>query len=48
MPLETNNISHYYLFDKDLRVSKVFILEEGDTDAINTYLAFAAKRLGTP
>ena len=37
--------SFYYLLDKGLRVSNVFIPEEGDTAAVAAYLRFVAKRL---
>jgi len=42
---DTLNIPYFYLLDKDLRVSNVFIPEEGDTAAVADYLRFAAKRL---
>jgi len=45
LPPDTLNIPYFYLLDKDLRVSNVFIPEEGDTAAVADYLRFAAKRL---
>jgi hypothetical protein len=45
LPPDTLNIPYFYLLDKDLRVSNVFIPEEGDTSLIAAYLRFAAKRL---
>lgn len=45
LPPDTLNLPYFYLLDKDLRVSNVYIPEEGDTAAVADYLRFAAKRL---
>ncbi|MDD2529531.1 MAG: hypothetical protein PHT26_15960 [Lentimicrobiaceae bacterium] len=46
LPPDTLNIPYFFLINSNLQINNVYIPEEGDTDAINTYLAFAAKRLG--
>ena len=46
LPPDTLNLPYFFLMNSKLQISNVFIPEEGDTDAIAAYLAFAAKRLG--
>jgi len=46
LPPDTLNLPYFFLMNSKLQISNVFIPEEGNTDAINTYLAFAAQRLG--
>jgi len=45
LPPDTLNIPYFYLLDKDLRVSNVFIPEEGDTASLAAYLRFAGERI---
>ncbi len=45
LPPDTLNIPYFYLLDKDLRVSNVFIPEEGDTASVAAYLRFAGERI---
>lgn len=45
LPPDTLNIPYFYLLDKDLKVSNVFIPEEGDTASVASYLIFVEKRL---
>ena len=46
LPPDTLNLPYFFLMNSKLQISNVFIPEEGDTEAITAYLAFARKRLG--
>lgn len=46
LPPDTLNLPYFFLINSRLQISNVFIPEEGDTESIAAYLAFAGKRLG--
>ncbi|GAB1405450.1 hypothetical protein MASR1M74_26310 [Lentimicrobium sp.] len=46
LPPDTLNLPYFFLINSKLQINNVYIPEEGDTEAMAAYLAFAAKRLG--
>ena len=46
LPPDTLNVPYLFLLDQSLKVSNVFIPEEGDTASIKQYLSFASQELG--